>query len=194
MFGLATIVFGLSTNLYLSLACLFVLGAADMVSVYVRQTLVQLETPDAMRGRVAAVNAVFIGASNELGEFESGVLAALVGAGRGRRAGRPGHARRRGPVGALVPGIAGPRPADRVSSAPPRAPRYGSIAQSGRVTAAVPGIATGVGLFAERALCACHVRVFPKQEPSTPWPRPSGTSSSRIPPMPPRSWHPSGRR
>ena len=78
--GVATIVFGLSTNLYLSLACLFVLGAADMVSVYVRQTLVQLETPDAMRGRVAAVNAVFIGASNELGEFESGVLAALVGA------------------------------------------------------------------------------------------------------------------
>jgi MFS family permease len=79
VFGLATIVFGLSANLYLSLACLFVLGAADMISVYVRQTLVQLETPDAMRGRVAAVNSVFIGASNELGEFESGVLAALVG-------------------------------------------------------------------------------------------------------------------
>ena len=79
VFGIATIVFGLSSNLYLSLACLFVLGAADMISVYVRQTLVQLETPDAMRGRVAAVNAVFIGASNELGEFESGVVAALVG-------------------------------------------------------------------------------------------------------------------
>ena len=79
VFGLATIVFGFSTSLYLSLACLFVLGAADMVSVYVRQTLVQLETPDAMRGRVAAVNAVFIGASNELGEFESGVVAAAVG-------------------------------------------------------------------------------------------------------------------
>ena len=57
-----------------------VLGAADMISVYVRQTLVQLETPDAMRGRVAAVNAVFIGASNELGEFESGVVAAAIGA------------------------------------------------------------------------------------------------------------------
>jgi hypothetical protein len=57
-----------------------VLGAADMVSVVVRQTLVQAETPDAMRGRVAAVNTVFIGASNELGEFESGILAALVGA------------------------------------------------------------------------------------------------------------------
>ena len=64
----------------LSLPCLVVLGAADMVSVVVRQTLVQAETPDAMRGRVAAVNTVFIGASNELGEFESGLLAALVGA------------------------------------------------------------------------------------------------------------------
>lgn len=80
VFGLATIGFGLSTSLWLSLFCLFVLGAADMISVYIRQTLVQLDTPDAMRGRVAAVNAVFIGASNELGEFESGVLAALVGA------------------------------------------------------------------------------------------------------------------
>lgn len=79
VFGLATIGFGLSTSLGLSLFCLFVLGAADMISVYIRQTLVQLDTPDAMRGRVAAVNAVFIGASNELGEFESGVLAALVG-------------------------------------------------------------------------------------------------------------------
>ena len=72
--------FGLSTSLTVSLACLVVLGAADMVSVFIRQTLVQLETPDAMRGRVAAVNAVFIGASNELGEFESGTLAALLGA------------------------------------------------------------------------------------------------------------------
>ena len=80
VFGLATISFGLSTNFAFSLLCLFVLGAADMVSVVVRQTLVQMETPDPMRGRVAAVNTVFIGASNELGEFESGVLAALVGA------------------------------------------------------------------------------------------------------------------
>ena len=80
LFGLATIGFGLSTSLPLSLLCLTVLGASDMVSVYVRQTLVQLETPDAMRGRVAAVNTVFIGASNELGEFESGVLAGLLGA------------------------------------------------------------------------------------------------------------------
>lgn len=79
LFGIATIAFGLSTSFPLSLLCLFVLGAADMVSVVVRQTLVQLETPDGMRGRVAAVNSVFIGASNELGEFESGAVAALVG-------------------------------------------------------------------------------------------------------------------
>lgn len=79
VFGLATIVFGLSESFPLSLAALFVLGAADMVSVYVRQTLVQIDTPDDMRGRVSAVNAVFIGASNELGEFESGTLAALIG-------------------------------------------------------------------------------------------------------------------
>jgi MFS family permease len=78
LFGIATIVFGLSTSLYLSLGALFVLGAADMVSVYVRSTLVQADTPDDMRGRVSAVNSVFIGASNELGEFESGVLAALT--------------------------------------------------------------------------------------------------------------------
>jgi MFS family permease len=80
VFGLATIVFGVSTSLPLSMACLFVTGAADMISVYVRQSFVQGETPDAMRGRVAAVNTVFIGASNELGEFESGLLAAALGA------------------------------------------------------------------------------------------------------------------
>lgn len=79
VFGLATLVFGVSTSLCLSLAALAVSGAADMVSVVVRQTLVQLETPDAMRGRVSAVNSVFIGASNQLGEFESGATAALLG-------------------------------------------------------------------------------------------------------------------
>ncbi len=79
-FGLATIIFGLSTSLPLSMACLFVAGSVDMVSVYVRQSLVQGETPDALRGRVSAVNSVFIGASNELGEFESGMLAGLIGA------------------------------------------------------------------------------------------------------------------
>jgi MFS family permease len=79
LFGAATIVFGLSRNFVLSLAALAALGAADMVSVFVRSALVQLATPDAMRGRVSAVNLVFIGASNELGEFESGVTAQWLG-------------------------------------------------------------------------------------------------------------------
>ncbi|WP_024300961.1 MFS transporter [Pseudogulbenkiania sp. MAI-1] len=79
VFGLATIVFGLSTSFGLSLAALVVLGAADMISVVIRQTFVQLETPDEMRGRVSAVNSLFIGASNQLGEFESGATAALFG-------------------------------------------------------------------------------------------------------------------
>lgn len=78
-FGLATIVFGLSTNFWLSLAMLALLGALDNVSVVVRHTLVMLRTPEAMRGRIGAVNSVFIGASNELGGFESGVAAALLG-------------------------------------------------------------------------------------------------------------------
>ncbi|WP_417362273.1 MFS transporter [Gallaecimonas pentaromativorans] len=79
LFGLATIVFGLSQNLWLSMAALLVLGASDMVSVIIRSTLIQLETPDAMRGRVSAVNYIFIGTSNQLGEFESGVTAAWFG-------------------------------------------------------------------------------------------------------------------
>ena len=79
VFGAATIVFGLSRSMPLSLACLGLLGAADMLSVYVRQSLIQLYTPDAMRGRVGAVSTLFISASNELGEAESGFLAALVG-------------------------------------------------------------------------------------------------------------------
>lgn len=81
VFGLATIVFGLSRSLPLSIAALVVLGGADMVSVVIRQTLVQVLTPDEMRGRVGAVNQVFVGASNELGEFESGTVASLLGAG-----------------------------------------------------------------------------------------------------------------
>lgn len=79
VFGLATIGFGLSTALVPAVGFLTVLGASDMVSVFVRQTLVQHDTPDEMRGRVSAVNSVFIGASNELGEFESGLLAAALG-------------------------------------------------------------------------------------------------------------------
>jgi hypothetical protein len=80
LFGLATIGFGLSTNFYVALGFLFVLGASDMVSVFIRFSLIQLETPDEMRGRVSAVNMLFIGASNELGEFESGALAMFIGA------------------------------------------------------------------------------------------------------------------
>ena len=79
-FGVATLVFALSTTLWLSLVALFALGAFDMVSMVIRGALVQLDTPDDMRGRVSAVNAIFINTSNQLGEFESGMLAALVGA------------------------------------------------------------------------------------------------------------------
>lgn len=79
VFGLCMMVFGLSTHWPVSLAALLVSGAADMVSVVIRQSLMQLETPDEMRGRVTAVSAVFIGASNQLGEFESGATAALLG-------------------------------------------------------------------------------------------------------------------
>ena len=79
LFGLATVVFGVSRWLPLSLAALAVLGAADMISVYIRSSLEQLYTPDAMRGRVSAVAGVFVSASNELGEFESGITAAWLG-------------------------------------------------------------------------------------------------------------------
>ncbi|MEX8520263.1 MAG: MFS transporter [Leptothrix sp. (in: b-proteobacteria)] len=79
LFGLTMLVFALSSSLLLSLAALLLSGAADMVSVVIRQTLVQLETPDEMRGRVSAVNSIFIGASNQLGEFESGASAAWLG-------------------------------------------------------------------------------------------------------------------
>ena len=87
LFGLATIVFGLSRTEWLSLAALATLGAGDMISVYVRSSLIQLHTPDAMRGRVSAVSLVFISGSNELGEAQSGAAAALLG-----------------PVGAVVTG------------------------------------------------------------------------------------------
>jgi hypothetical protein len=79
VFGGSTIVFGFSRWMPLSLACLTLLGAADMFSVYVRQSLIQLHTPDEMRGRVGAVSSLFVSASNELGEAESGFLASLIG-------------------------------------------------------------------------------------------------------------------
>ncbi|MFK3940779.1 MFS transporter [Pseudomonas monteilii] len=79
LFGVATIAFGLSTSFWFSLAVLVVLGAADMISMVIRSAFVQLQTPDDMRGRVSAVNGLFIGASNQLGEFESGVTAHWLG-------------------------------------------------------------------------------------------------------------------
>src|SRR5438552_4453723 len=81
VFGAATIVFGFSTSMPLSLVCLALLGAADMLSVYVRQSLIQVYTPDEMRGRVGSVSSIFISASNELGEAETGFVAALNGPG-----------------------------------------------------------------------------------------------------------------
>jgi hypothetical protein len=79
VFGLATVVFGLSTSMPLSLMALAVLGASNVISVVIRHSLVQLRTPDPMRGRVSAVNSLFTGTSNQLGDFESGLTAALIG-------------------------------------------------------------------------------------------------------------------
>lgn len=79
VFGVATVVFGASQSFALSLAALVIAGGADMISVYVRQSLIQLATPDAMRGRVSAVSFIFISASNELGDFEAGVMARVFG-------------------------------------------------------------------------------------------------------------------
>jgi hypothetical protein len=79
LFGMSTVVFGLSRSFPLSLVALVLLGSGDMVSVYIRQVLIQLETPDGIRGRVSAVGSMFVGASNELGEFESGLTARWFG-------------------------------------------------------------------------------------------------------------------
>jgi MFS family permease len=79
VFGLAMLVFAFSTWFWLSMAALAVSGAADMISVYIRQSLIQFATPDGMRGRVSSVSFIFISASNELGEFESGVAARFLG-------------------------------------------------------------------------------------------------------------------
>ncbi|MCL6707366.1 MFS transporter [Pseudomonas sp. R2.Fl] len=79
LFGVGTILFGFSETAWISIAALMLMGAADMASVYVRETLIALWTPDEVRGRVAAVNMVFVGASNELGEFRAGTMASLIG-------------------------------------------------------------------------------------------------------------------
>jgi hypothetical protein len=79
LFGAMTVILGLTDRFVVALVALVILGAGDMISVFIRSLLVQVETPDAIRGRVSAVNAIFIGASNELGEFESGITAAWLG-------------------------------------------------------------------------------------------------------------------
>jgi len=80
VFGAATILFGLSQLYWLSLLSMVIIGVGDMVSVYIRHTLIQIATPDDMRGRVSAVDSVFTGASNEIGEFRAGLMAAMIGA------------------------------------------------------------------------------------------------------------------
>jgi MFS family permease len=80
IFGVSTVVFGLSTSFPLSLLALLILGASDAVSIVIRFSLVQIETPDEKRGRVSAINYLFVGSSNTLGEFESGLVAAWLGA------------------------------------------------------------------------------------------------------------------
>jgi MFS family permease len=105
LFGVATVIFGLSHNLVLSLVALAAAGAADMVSVVVRSSVLQLATPPEMRGRVSAVNSMFLGASNELGEFESGVTAQWMGAVRATVAGGIGAIIVTGLWSVLFPGL-----------------------------------------------------------------------------------------
>ena len=125
IFGAGTVVFGLSHNLWLSLAALAVAGAADTVSVIIRGSLLQLGTPPEMRGRVSAVNSLFIGASNELGEFESGVTAQWWGAVRATVAGGIGSLVIAGLWAGLFPGL---RHADELTSEAlrPRTPQPAS--------------------------------------------------------------------
>src|SRR5579859_5528268 len=90
VFGAATVVFGLSKSIWISMAALVLVGASDMISVVVRSSVLQLATPPEMRGRVSAVNSLFLGGSNELGEFESGITAQWLGAVRATVAGGVG--------------------------------------------------------------------------------------------------------
>lgn len=121
-FGIATVVFGLSSSFTLSLAALFALGAADNVSVVIRSTVLQLLTPDAMRGRVAAVNAVFIGTSNEIGEFESGLVASWLGAVRAVALGGVLTLATVAGVAARWPSLRRVGPLDSLRPEPPEAP------------------------------------------------------------------------
>jgi hypothetical protein len=105
VYGVATVTFGLSRNLLLSLGALMVVGASDMVSVVIRSSMLQLATPSSMRGRVSAVNSLFVGASNELGEFESGVTAQWWGAVRAVVVGGLGAIAITGIWSVLFPGL-----------------------------------------------------------------------------------------
>jgi MFS family permease len=113
LFGAATVIFGLSHSLWLSLAALAVAGAADTISVIIRGSVLQLATPPEMRGRVSAVNSLFIGASNELGEFESGLTAQWWGAVRATVAGGLGALAVAGLWSVLFPGL---RQADELTA------------------------------------------------------------------------------
>jgi MFS family permease len=113
LFGVATVVFGLSRSMWVSLAALAISGAADSVSVVIRGSLVQLATPPQMRGRVSAVNSLFIGASNELGAFESGLTAQWWGAVRATLVGGLGALAVAGLWAALFPGL---RHADKLTA------------------------------------------------------------------------------
>ena len=148
VFGLTAIAFGLSTQYWLSFAILAILGMADNVSVYVRGSLVPLATPDALRGRVVAVEAVFIGASNELGAFVGGKRGRAARTGARGSGGRKPHPRRRlalvGPVPLFAPGRPDGIGEGRVRLPRPRPGRSGNrfsmlaIAMAGERTAAKP--------------------------------------------------------
>jgi MFS family permease len=118
LFGIAILVFGLSTSFLLSLAAMFAMGVGDMVSVFVRQTVMQLATPDAMRGRVTSVHMLFVGASNELGDFRAGVMAAWLGAVPAVLLGGAGTLAVVGLWAWLFPGLRG---IDRLAEVKPRA-------------------------------------------------------------------------
>jgi MFS family permease len=126
IFGAATVVFGLSRSLWISIAALVLSGAADMISVIIRGSLLQLATPPEMRGRVSAVNSLFIGASNELGEFESGLTAHWWGAVRATVAGGVGSLMIAGLWSVLFPGL---RQADELTAASLRAQAPPDIAE-----------------------------------------------------------------
>ena len=163
VFGLGTLVFALSRSMALSLAALVVMGAADTVSVVIRHRLVQLRTPDAMRGRVGAVNFLFINASNQLGEFESGMTAALFGDGAGGGARRARHHRGGAALDAALPGAARGRAAGVADGASP-AP-------------AVIELARGKPRYVARGRAeAEHAREGRNPRPARPEPRSTPTS------------------